>query len=77
MSAPFFRVEGLTKRFGGLTAVGDVAHPQWRASAVGVYRLWRDLGYAIQAALQKITASGEMQHIFASYGVTYFPPPTP
>ena len=27
-----------------LAAVGDVAHPRWRASAVGVYRLWRDAG---------------------------------
>ena len=27
-----------------LAAIGDVAHPTWRASAVGVYRLWRDLG---------------------------------
>lgn len=32
-----------------LAAIGDVAHPDWRASAVGVYRLWRDLGYAIGA----------------------------
>jgi MFS family permease len=32
-----------------LAAIGDVAHPSWRASAVGVYRLWRDLGYAIGA----------------------------
>ena len=32
-----------------LAAVSDVAHPDWRASAVGVYRLWRDLGYAIGA----------------------------
>jgi MFS family permease len=32
-----------------LAAVGDVAHPSWRASAVGVYRLWRDLGYAVGA----------------------------
>ena len=32
-----------------LAAIGDVAHPTWRASAVGVYRLWRDLGYAIGA----------------------------
>jgi MFS family permease len=32
-----------------LAAVGDVAHPAWRASAVGVYRLWRDLGYAVGA----------------------------
>jgi MFS family permease len=34
-----------------LAAIGDVAHPSWRASAVGVYRLWRDLGYAIGAVL--------------------------
>jgi hypothetical protein len=27
-----------------LAAIGDVAHPSWRGSAVGVYRLWRDLG---------------------------------
>ena len=32
-----------------LAAVGDVAHPSWRASAVGVYRLWRDGGYAVGA----------------------------
>ncbi|HEY7684950.1 MAG TPA: MFS transporter, partial [Gemmatimonadales bacterium] len=29
-----------------LAAVSDVAHPDWRATAVGVYRLWRDAGYA-------------------------------
>ena len=39
-----------------LAAVGDVAPPAWRASAVGVYRLWRDLGYAIGALLAGITA---------------------
>jgi MFS family permease len=32
-----------------LAAISDVAHPQWRASAVGVYRLWRDGGYAVGA----------------------------
>ena len=32
-----------------LAAIGDVAHPSWRASAVGVYRLWRDLGYVAGA----------------------------
>src|SRR5213594_3097178 len=32
-----------------LAAVSDVAHPDWRASAVGVYRLWRDSGYAVGA----------------------------
>jgi MFS family permease len=39
-----------------LAAVSDVAHPTWRASAVGVYRLWRDSGYAIGALLAGIIA---------------------
>jgi MFS family permease len=39
-----------------LAAIGDVAHPSWRASAVGVYRLWRDLGYAIGALLAGVAA---------------------
>ena len=39
-----------------LAAIGDVALPTWRASAVGVYRLWRDLGYAVGALLAGITA---------------------
>ena len=39
-----------------LAAIGDVAHPSWRASAVGVYRLWRDLGYAVGALLAGLTA---------------------
>jgi MFS family permease len=39
-----------------LAAIGDVAHPSWRASAVGVYRLWRDLGYAVGAVLAGVIA---------------------
>ena len=39
-----------------LAVIGDVAHPTWRASAVGVYRFWRDLGYAIGALLAGIIA---------------------
>ena len=39
-----------------LAAIGDVAHPSWRASAVGVYRLWRDSGYAVGALVAGITA---------------------
>jgi MFS family permease len=39
-----------------LAAIGDVAHPSWRASSVCVYRLWRDLGYAIGALLAGVTA---------------------
>jgi len=34
-----------------LASVGDVAHPTWRASAVGAYRLWRDSGYVVGALL--------------------------
>jgi MFS family permease len=39
-----------------LAAIGDVAHPAWRAGSVGVYRLWRDLGYAFGALLAGIVA---------------------
>lgn len=39
-----------------LAAIGDVVEPSWRASAVGVYRLWRDLGYAVGALLSGIIA---------------------
>jgi len=39
-----------------LAAIGDVAHPSWRASAVGVYRLWRDSGYAVGALLSGVVA---------------------
>ena len=39
-----------------LAAVGDVAHPTWRARAVGVYRLWRDGGFAVGALLAGFVA---------------------
>ncbi len=39
-----------------LAAVSDVAHPEWRGSAVGVYRLWRDGGYAVGALLSGLLA---------------------
>ncbi|HEU4425082.1 MAG TPA: MFS transporter [Pilimelia sp.] len=39
-----------------LAVIGDVAHPTWRGRAVGVYRLWRDLGYAAGAIIAGITA---------------------
>jgi MFS family permease len=45
-----------------LAAVGDVAHPAWRARAVGVYRFWRDSGFAIGALLAGAIA--------AAYGLT-------
>ncbi|MFF0133429.1 MFS transporter [Streptomyces mirabilis] len=45
-----------------LAVIGDVAHPAWRARAVGVYRLWRDGGFAIGALLAGILAD--------AYGIT-------
>ena len=39
-----------------LAAISDVAHPGWRATSMGVYRFWRDLGYAIGALLAGLIA---------------------
>lgn len=32
-----------------IAAIGDISHPAWRGSSLGVYRFWRDLGYGIGA----------------------------
>jgi MFS family permease len=55
-----------------LAAIGDVAHPAWRASAVGVYRLWRDLGFAVGALLAGVFADllGQRAAIWVVAGVT-------
>jgi MFS family permease len=39
-----------------LAAIADYAHPQQRAESIGVFRLWRDLGYAIGALITGILA---------------------
>jgi MFS family permease len=39
-----------------LAAVADVAEPSWRGAAVGVYRLWRDLGFAVGAIVAGVAA---------------------
>jgi MFS family permease len=39
-----------------LAAIGDVAEPAWRGSALGIYRLWRDLGFAVGAIVAGIVA---------------------
>ncbi|HUE79456.1 MAG TPA: MFS transporter [Sphingomicrobium sp.] len=39
-----------------LASIGDVAHPSWRGSAIGVYRLWRDAGYAFGAVIAGVVA---------------------
>jgi MFS family permease len=39
-----------------LAAISDVAHPEWRATAMGVYRFWRDLGNALGALISGVIA---------------------
>jgi MFS family permease len=39
-----------------IAAVGDISHPNWRGSSLGVYRFWRDFGYGIGALLLGIIA---------------------
>lgn len=39
-----------------LAAIADYAHPQQRAESIGIFRLWRDLGYAVGALLTGIIA---------------------
>jgi len=55
-----------------LAAVGDVAHPAWRASAVGVYRLWRDAGFVVGALLSGAVADlfGLVAAIWVVAGIT-------
>jgi MFS family permease len=45
-----------------LAAIGDVAHPAWRAAAIGVYRCWRDAGFALGALAAGLLAD--------AYGLT-------
>jgi MFS family permease len=56
-----------------LAAISDVAHPEWRASAVGVYRLWRDGGYAVGALMAGLLADalGMPVAIAAIGGLTF------
>ncbi len=55
-----------------LAVIGDVAHPAWRARAVGVYRLWRDGGFAVGALLAGILADafGLLTAIWTIAGIT-------
>lgn len=47
-------------------AVADISHPNWRGSAIGIYRFWRDLGYGIGAFALGVAAqwSGLLQAPF-------------
>ncbi len=55
-----------------LAAIGDVAHPNWRASSVGIYRLWRDGGFAIGALVAGVVADafGLITAIWVVAGLT-------
>ena len=55
-----------------LAVIGDVAHPAWRASAVGTYRFWRDAGFAVGALLAGVIADrfGMSAAIWAVAGLT-------
>jgi len=55
-----------------LAAISDVAHPSWRASSVGIYRLWRDLGYAVGALVAGVIADrlGLRAAVWATAGLT-------
>ena len=51
-----------------LASIGDVANPTWRARSVGIYRLWRDAGFAVGALMAGLLA--DLVSIeFAIYGV--------
>jgi MFS family permease len=52
-----------------LAAIGDVAHPTRRGAAIGAYRFWRDLGYAVGALLAGVLADAfGMQMAIAAVG---------
>jgi MFS family permease len=40
-----------------IAAVADHTHPHWRAQGLGVYRFWRDLGYALGAVAAGLLAT--------------------
>jgi MFS family permease len=55
-----------------IAAIADVAEPSWRGSAVGVYRFWRDLGFAIGAIVAGLIAdaAGIASAIWVVAGIT-------
>ncbi len=57
-----------------LASIGDVAHPAWRARSIGIYRLWRDGGFAVGALLAGVVADllGVRAAVWAVAGLTAF-----
>lgn len=64
------RAKAVEPAMPGIVRSGWVIGMAWKDNS-------RDLGYALQAALEKIRTSGELERIFSSHGVTYIPPPAP
>lgn len=52
-------------------AVADIAHPNWRGSAIGIYRFWRDIGYGVGALGLGLTAhyTGQIESAFWFVGI--------
>lgn len=56
-----------------ITVVGDAAHPTWRATGLGVYRMWRDAGYGVGAIVIGVTADlASMQAAFYVTAIAMF-----
>lgn len=55
-------------------AVADISHPNWRGSAIGIYRFWRDLGYGIGALGLALAAhvTGQVEAAFWFVAVSMF-----
>ena len=55
-------------------AVADISHPNWRGSAIGIYRFWRDLGYGIGGLGLGIVANstGQMEAAFWFVALSMF-----
>jgi predicted MFS family arabinose efflux permease len=52
-----------------IAAVADIAHPDWRSSALGTYRYWRDTGYALGALVLGLIAQARGA-LAPAFGVT-------
>jgi hypothetical protein len=55
LSGIWWRDDGFDNAYRG-SGEPDVVHPAWRASAIRVYRLWRDVGYVVGALLSGLVA---------------------
>jgi MFS family permease len=53
-----------------LAAISDIAHPRWRATSLGIYRFWRELGFVFSAAgIGFIACLAQMQQFSLCHGL--------